>query len=196
MFYHFFMTYQLEHEQAEPTRVAGPFSASSSHREPVTEHQGPEREAEKLRNRLREGGGREGGKQGGNSMVFHRAKSEIPLACAWSIPPCGGCSVPPAWAETGSAGKGGLMENVPLPGVLCRRVWVGSPLQGWLLSRSWNSPARAGKVLLVPSWNGCADVMHANLYANMGCLWTQKNTRTHQNKEGLPQPPFFHPLKE
>lgn len=83
MFYHFFMTYQLEHEQAEPTRVAGPFSASSSHREPVTEHQGPVREAEKLRNRLREGGGREGGKL----VAFHRAKSKTLLARAWPIPP-------------------------------------------------------------------------------------------------------------
>lgn len=58
--------------------MAGAFSASSSHGEPVTEHQGLAQEAEKLGNRL---------KEGGKVVAFRRAKSETLLACAWPVPP-------------------------------------------------------------------------------------------------------------
>lgn len=176
VFYHFFMTYQLEHEQAEPTRVAGPFSASSSHREPLTEHQGPVRGAEKLRNRLREGR-REG---------------------SW------GCSIVPNPKHSGTLlahphpqGKGHSW-NRPMGCLGCPAAQLGwDHLSGVLLwSCSGPSPVRGPKVLLVPGGVGTVCSWSADLHADTSCLWTHKNTSTQHNKYGLPQPPFFHPAKE
>lgn len=192
VFYHFFMTYQLEHEQAEPTRVAGPFSASSSHREPVTEHQGPAREAEELRNRLREAGGRE--RSWCCSIVPDPKHFWHVPGPSHPIPPCGGCSVP-------QPGLGRALQEKEHSWK--RRLCVGCPAAtfGWdhpsrVLALELDQASQGWQTAPVPSWGGCAHVMHANVYANRACLWTQENTRTHQNKYGLPQPPFFQSPKE
>lgn len=133
-------------------------------------------------------------------MVFHRARSKTLLAPAWPVPPpshrvgaalCPQPGLGQALQEKGHSWKGCLCLGCP-----AATFGWDHLSRYWLLSWCWTSPVRGCKLLLAPSWGGCAQVMHANLYANRSCLWTQKSARTHQSKYGLPQPPFFHPPKE